>query len=279
MVTQLAQPLVDDQLLIDSVVAERQNGVNAAFFNSIHHEWKMRSAGYRNDSGNPESILPWTAIAAQSGTLQNLYSAAKDGDAQKPVLDLLRERTLQLCPFCGEDGTPNTLDHFLPKTAFPEFAILPHNLFPMCDICQGDKGTKTLTVDSLRLFMHPYFDAFVSTQLVDLVISLPFTTPTMSLVPAAHLNTDQAALVSRHLHELRMVERFYHFFRNQYIRLLRLIAKVRLNGQNVHGAIDNFRFHEQLKSTNSWAHVFYAGVMSNPDLLNFLETGTLPSLL
>lgn len=47
------------------------------------------------------------------------------------------------CPFC-EHGKPTTLDHIVPKevrNGFPEFCDNPLNLIPMCQACNGKKGT------------------------------------------------------------------------------------------------------------------------------------------
>lgn len=62
------------------------------------------------------------------------------------------------CPFCGI-GTVNTLDHYLPKTAFPIFSVTPNNLVPACEWCQGEKAEYYPTAEDNQIF-HPYFDDF-----------------------------------------------------------------------------------------------------------------------
>lgn len=44
-----------------------------------------------------------------------------------------------LCPYCGI-SEPNTTDHILPKSIFPEFAVLPQNLVMVCGWCNSNKG-------------------------------------------------------------------------------------------------------------------------------------------
>src|SRR3546814_3004594 len=61
---------------------------------------------------------------------------------------MLHVHELNHCPACGEPGTPNTLDHYLPKGRYPHFCVTPLNLFPMCDACQQAKGEKTGDADS-----------------------------------------------------------------------------------------------------------------------------------
>jgi len=59
------------------------------------------------------------------------------------------------CPFCGY-GVTSTLDHLLPKSQFPIYAVAPINLVPSCKDCNTTKLAMT-TQDNI-IFMHPYFD-------------------------------------------------------------------------------------------------------------------------
>lgn len=60
------------------------------------------------------------------------------------------------CPLCGR-GTVSSLDHHLPKSAYPDLAITPLNLVPCCQDCNKAKlNAVPLTADQETL--HPYFD-------------------------------------------------------------------------------------------------------------------------
>lgn len=259
--------------LIDQLVMERQNGINRDFFTDIRAAWRVRVEQYIEQCGNPESIAPWPEVApkAVGDRFRNLYLSPSDNSVQKPILDELRKRALTYCPACGEDGTPNTLDHYLPKEKYPEFAVAPVNLFPMCDICQGAKGAKVLSLNQERLFVHPYFDEFLDTQLVELVIGEPFNAPnSMQLLASARLPPEARLLVLRHLEELDIHSRYYRFFTAYYMRLLRLVGQMRAKGMDVLPKIEIFRDMELLKSINSWGHIFYEGVLNNDALLDYL---------
>lgn len=275
MVIRLEMPRfgISEAELIDQLVLERQNGINRAFFTHIHPEWQVRVEKYLAECGNPESIAPWPEVApkAMGDKFRNLYLSPRNDSVQKPILEELRKRTLTYCPACGEDGTPNTLDHYLPKESYPEFAVTPANLFPMCDICQGAKGAKTLGLDQKRLFVHPYFDEFLDTQLVTLVIEGPFNAPSsIQLLASKELSPDAHLLVLRHLRELDIHSRYYRFFTTFYLRLLRLVGQMRAKRIDVLSNIEVFRDMEQLKSINSWGYVFYDGVLNNGALLDYL---------
>jgi 5-methylcytosine-specific restriction endonuclease McrA len=66
------------------------------------------------------------------------------------------------CPFCNERDA-STLDHYLPKSIFPEFAILPINLIPCCKDCNHEKGEHKADSETKQL-IHPYYDDIDSQQ-------------------------------------------------------------------------------------------------------------------
>lgn len=62
------------------------------------------------------------------------------------------------CPYCGQQIV-KTLDHYLPKTLYPTYAITPYNLVPSCDACNKIKMTESF--DSYeQQTIHPYYDDF-----------------------------------------------------------------------------------------------------------------------
>ncbi len=280
MVIRLNRPDADQDVFIDKVVEQRQGGRNAVFFTSIKAAWKARVQLYLASSGDPALIKPWPEVQLHAKKFQNLYLSPDEDSVQRTMIETLRSRDLQLCPACGEDGTPNTLDHYLPKQTYPEFSITAYNLFPMCDICQGKKSTDTVNAANERLFLHPYFDQFIDVQVLCLQIGQPYEAPTtMTLTPHPGLDAAQAALVSRHLERLAISTRYSHFFKDEYLRLLRMVRTIRLKGMDVTVHLELFSENALNKSINSWGHVFYAGVLANPLLMDYLRQGLLPKNL
>lgn len=83
------------------------------------------------------------------------------------------------CPYCLI-STPSTFDHYIPKEHFPEFCILPHNLFPCCSVCNGLKLAYWKEGNS-RKILHFYNDnlsidqfLFVSIQIINLIPTVNF---------------------------------------------------------------------------------------------------------
>ena len=60
------------------------------------------------------------------------------------------------CPLCLQ-RIVTTLDHYLPKSKFPVFAVTPFNLIPACTDCNKTKLAEVpLTAEEQTL--HPYYD-------------------------------------------------------------------------------------------------------------------------
>ncbi|WP_456024666.1 hypothetical protein [Pseudomonas protegens] len=273
-------PSTIDFDLINQVVIERQGGVNANYFSSIKTRWLTRIQDYRIEKGNPEKILSWILTDEEKTRFTTLYLSPASNSVQKPILDRLRSRTLQLCPACGEDGQPNTLDHYLPRNLYPELSITPINLSPMCDTCQGIKLAQTLSHDNKRLYLQPYFDTFLDTQAIKLTIGRPFHAPKwIQLTPNRYLGKNEGELISRHMNGLNYNTRYMRFFRDEYVRLLKLASRSRANQQDVRANILNFRDNAKDKSINSWACVFYNGVLTNKALMRYLKIGKLPKFV
>ena len=85
---------------------------------------------------------------------------------------LLGPVSVRRCPFCGLSEA-GTLDHYLPKETYPEYAVFPKNLVPCCSICNLRK--QRLVVDQarqVRLFLHPYYDDIPNTRFLTLEVRL-----------------------------------------------------------------------------------------------------------
>lgn len=270
---------INDLELLERIVEERQRGKHRAYFLRIKDVWKTRVRNYIEFGGNSEFIETWNEMNDPSvhGRFKNLYLSPAEQSVQKPLLEKLRNRELDYCPSCGEDGTPNTLDHYLPKDVYPEFSVTTVNLFPMCDICQGAKGVKITDDEGKRLFIHPYFDDFIEQQVLVLDIYEPFNAPTsIELYPHPDIDQELQELISRHIKELEIPARYYRYFKNNYLRLLRLAGKMRHKGLNVREQLESFRDMALEKSINSWGYIFYDSVLRNEHLVEYLSNEVLP---
>ncbi len=96
--------------------------------------------------------------------IKRLYSQnlVKNEEGKK-IYDTLKSVPPRgVCPFCGI-GDVSTLDHYLPKSKFPSFSVLPYNLVACCQDCNKNKSDK-VPESKEGQSLHPYYDNFTEDQ-------------------------------------------------------------------------------------------------------------------
>jgi hypothetical protein len=135
-----------------------------------------------------------------------LVPSSKPG---RRVYDALLVRTPK-CPFCGGVGQSFTLDHYLPKTKFPQFSVLPINLVPCCRDCNSSKGTGVATRKCEQV-LHPYLDGpqfFDTAWLSAAVVQSDPIRIDYSATPPLAWSADDRERVAAHMREHRLAFRF-----------------------------------------------------------------------
>ncbi len=86
--------------------------------------------------------------------------------------DFVEAIDIHTCPYCNqnytlavgnskEKGLRPDLDHFLPKSEYPCFAISLYNLIPVCKQCNTKKNSKSF---SIKTHLHPYYEGIDGTS-------------------------------------------------------------------------------------------------------------------
>lgn len=89
--------------------------------------------------------------------MKGLYNRfyAKDSKFRKELYKL----TPRSCPICDAEWgyASHTLDHILPESKYPQFAVTPLNLVPTCYRCNHSKSTTVGTQENQGV-INPYFN-------------------------------------------------------------------------------------------------------------------------
>ena len=105
----------------------------------------------------PDPVAVNTLIKSDLIKIYDQYFVPEAKPARK-IYDSLLNAAKEKCPFCGGIGTPRNLDHFLPKTHFPQFSILPCNLVPACRDCNMDGKAQAYASTPEDQIIQPYVD-------------------------------------------------------------------------------------------------------------------------
>jgi hypothetical protein len=208
-------------------------------------------------------------------SLIGLYGPETDKYPFNELEKLRKKNKLLACPVCGELGRPRTLDHCLPKTTYPEFAIHLLNLVPACDWCQGEKLTDYKNAAGARSFLHPYYDE-VNRPLYTIRLQAPYLTPVISLEIRNDLPEELKELVVSHLKGIDFWVRFKEYFENSYQNIIRIASDTRAAGVvTVASVIQIGHSLQAAKGINSWDAVVYRSLLEDHNVMDFLERGAL----
>ncbi len=110
-----------------------------------------------NTDGNKDPRVICILNKSHLVQIYDQYFVPKSKPAGK-IYNALLNAAKEKCPFCGGIGTPRNLDHFLPKAHFPQFAVLPLNLVPVCRDCNMDGKGHAFATNAEDQIIHPYAD-------------------------------------------------------------------------------------------------------------------------
>jgi hypothetical protein len=110
---------------------------------------------YSGAAADVTTLVPANTGPATATDLRSNYDYMRDA-VQDIRAVFFQHNAAGKCPLCATNQA-TTIDHYLPRTLYPEFAILPLNLVPCCAYCNHAKGS-TYASDGAALFLHVYFD-------------------------------------------------------------------------------------------------------------------------
>lgn len=286
MVVRIDKPDKDTLISFDEVFKERTRFKR--FYRAIKKDWRLQVQSYITEEGSPENIDGLNLkkyldnpkeVEAREKSLIGLYSAKKDKKPYEDIKRIRSEHKLLVCPSCGQVTIPNTVDHYLPKSHFPELAIVLVNLTPMCSQCQDEKGNEYLNEFGQKKFIHPYYDD-VNIPLFSFKFHPPYNSAKFE-VKVETLDNNLKRLVIDHMKGLGLEHRLPSFLKTKYLHLLKTAKKYRDRGKEnrLIEVFDDRKDDAEDKAFNSWEAVFYRSVLLDDELQSYLIEGELPEKL
>lgn len=287
MVAKINLPEIDSVQIISRISDERTK--HREFYDRIKPAWVAGAQLYIENKGCPITLIPLNLrdytnddeeAAARKCSLINLYSPSENQFQYEILSTLRRDHQLIFCPSCGAHTVPGTLDHYLPKTSFPEFAVLIANLTPMCNACQEAKGASYLTEENKKRFIHSYYDP-IDFPIYKLEISGNLNKPKFKFEFEEEIPDDLLELVKEHVSSVNIKPRFLSYCETKYVHLLKTANGLRLRGNqdSLELILSTFLQNAELNSANCWEAVFYRAAIKERTLIDHLKNGELPANL
>lgn len=224
-------------------------------------------AQYVAASGNAHTVANVALPDPIKAQLKALY--ASPSNELRHINRIREDSDANCCPMCGSFHS-GTLDHLLPKSDYPVFAIFGRNLVPACRC--NSKRSDRLTGGASERILHPYFDDVLRERLFTARFEDLGPTPRITLRPLLDAGDPQAAAVRFHI--TNVVERtsILRFLRKTWMDLLRRpsLAAAELreappSRQALKDVITSEldRQDDTHASRNNWQSVFLAGLLDD----------------
>lgn len=233
--------------------------------------WQSAYGDYRRNKGNPWKLKPKSFVPDVSAEQRALYKNRADTS----WVSTIRHASLQSCPMCGSPVT-GSVDHYLPKEEFPEFAMMAANLVPACIQCNsGAKGRTFQGSKPAERFIHPYFDAMADGTLWYTRIVPPFPAASFEAKPMPQFSGRTKARIVFHLENVlgpqfhRSAENWWATF-PQYLRdEVGTSDPITVREAKYHTA-RSLRTSILTSGVNSWKASFLRGILSDVNACRYL---------
>ncbi len=146
----LTLPLIDEAELYDRITTKRRGATRQVLSDARPIILDAYSTYRLEQIYDLTSVIDDDSIKA---ALDSNYPVLRSGSLSLVGGEILARS--RICCLCGVRPTAE-LDHFLPKTKFPEFSALTINLVPVCGVCNKRKGNEWVTPAGDPLFLHAY---------------------------------------------------------------------------------------------------------------------------
>lgn len=163
----LEKPQFQQENILDDCTENMQSGEGTSKERILSSKSEICKKSQEYDKlaedGKLSTVTPQGVIAggATKEDMIKLYNNkfARKGEKGRLYYDKIKLLAPhERCPFCGQRRV-QTLDHILPKSKFPLYAVTPFNLVPACSDCNHDKSEDVFTSREEET-IHPYYDDF-----------------------------------------------------------------------------------------------------------------------
>jgi len=231
--------------------------------------WVAAYAAYRVARGDPWAMTRALFSADIEKEQLALYDNRKSGG---PIERIRQTVGILCCPMCGSPTT-GTLDHYLPRDAFPEFSVFPSNLVPACGLCNsGAKGKIFKGTVALERFLHPYFDTVANHEIWRVSVQPPYAAATFA--PLASPSAPAAILPALQFHLASIFGPAFHTQMATYWSTL--ADEIRDHVADLGMTLDKAWAFAQKASdrsfaVNGWRSALIRGVIADPAARAFID--------
>lgn len=255
-------------------IAVNSGKENVAELQAISDGLSLEYVNYDLHVDNLGATIPSSNFVDNIELLKDYYEAPPTS-LRSLIKNKRNEHKLDECPSCGYPFVPDTLDHFVPKDEWPEFAIFPNNLVPQCRGCAPVKGAQYFcNTNNVVKFIHPIYSNILSKVGFKVEVKFDGVEPvfvvTFTMEDTSPLSETDLDRVKRHLKLLKVTSRFKGYCVREYRSWKNKIKKSKFDIRTVFLARISVDPNNQNFYTN-WGTAFYKGLLDNQQVVDHLN--------
>ncbi|WP_282146157.1 hypothetical protein [Alteromonas stellipolaris] len=230
---------------------------------------KDQYAAYSQHNGDPWKLNPTNLDTELSRRIKGHYDKPPK-DCLTFIPETRYEMPTLICLMCGGFGM-GTLDHYLPKDIYPEFALFSENLVPACN-CNSLRGTAHKGTATPQRVIHPYFDQFIGDQLYQAKFDGDFESPRIS-IEVIDENHPNFQTIQFHLETVILNDSTQGWFEKYWGQLLvrpeRILKLVLPNNQltevTLSSSLQDYKEakDDEYDTPNNWFSMLYSGLIAD----------------
>ena len=169
-----------------------------------------------------------------------------------------------ICPLC-DHRTVTTLDHVLPKSLYPTFAVTPLNLVPACGDCNKIKKANVPTSSNDEV-IHPYYDDISNEKFLFASLIIVNENPSFTFyIKTSNPETTIERRLKKHLDLLELNELYVANAARKLATINHRLLRLFTNGgkQSVHEHLEEEYLTNFECNKNSWETAMYEVIYNN----------------
>ncbi|AST69597.1 hypothetical protein BFG07_13435 [Kosakonia cowanii] len=189
---------------------------------------------------------------------------------KKILINKRKDHELEECPYCGNPTIPDTLDHFIPKTALAEYAIYPNNLVPQCKFCAPIKGSSYIK-NNESLFLHPFYSALLDTIIIEIKSSFRGGDYLFDVkFRSSAKNAIERKLIVNHISSLKIKTRIELYCYSEVKKWERKLSRKKFDIVTALQTRINEYVHNE--HTSNWELILYNSILDEPAVIRHLKS-------
>lgn len=234
---------------VDEIVKESKKFEKNATTNTLHKIKRIKK--FSSGASAKQVIAVYTAkMARKKSPGRDLYD------------QIVASAPLGICPLCGQ-RVASTIDHYLDKAEYPQFAVTPINLVPACKDCNFVKSTFPLPANSSEETIHPYFDNIEKDAWLTCAVVEKISAPTIfSVQPPATWTPLLTDRVKRHFNILGLAGLYSTHAAVELANIKGALMQTFNSGgaPSVQAHLAREALSRQNSHTNSWQTALYSAL-------------------